>query len=151
MFIEKAYLFQGMEQDFMDQISKVLVEETYPKGEFLFREGEPANFLYILQDGGVRIRLGQKGYLSRMVTNSGEAFGWSSLLGRDVYSATAECVAATRVMKIKKEKLNEIFENNPANGLTFFKRLAEVISRRLTDSYKLFLADHGKSDSSSYG
>ena len=127
------------------------MEESYPKGEFLFREGEPAHFLYILQDGGVRIRLGQRGHLSHMVTNAGEAFGWSSLLGRDAYMATAECVATTRVMKIEKEKLNGIFETNPANGLTFFKRLAEVISRRLTESYKLFLADHGKSDPSSYG
>ena len=151
MFIEEYYLFKEMSRDFTDEIFAYATEESHKKGVFLFKEGDSALFLYVLVEGGIRVRLGQKGYLSHVVIRPGEAFGWSSLLGRDAYTASAECTKATRVIKIDRKKLEQLFAENPTEGLIFFRRLARVIGQRLTNSYKLFLADNDAPGQASYG
>ncbi len=70
----------------------------------------------------------------------GEAFGWSSLLDRDVYSASAECKEPTTLQKIDRRDLQKILEKDPVNGLIFFRRLAETIGNRLLWSYKMMTA-----------
>jgi CRP-like cAMP-binding protein len=142
MFIENAYLFQGMSPEFLEQISQSLIEESYPEGDFLFRQGEPAGFLYVLQEGRVRLTVGERGQVAHTVSNPGEAFGWSSLVERPGYTASAKCVAPTRVIKIGRQNLNRIFERDPASGLMFFRRLARVISQRLVDTYKMLPSAH---------
>jgi CRP-like cAMP-binding protein len=69
------------------------------------------------------------------VSRPGEAFGWSSLVGRDIYSASAECVQPTKLLKIDREDFQEILEKDPINGLSFFRRLAGALGERLIISY----------------
>jgi CRP-like cAMP-binding protein len=70
------------------------------------------------------------------VKQNGEAFGWSSLIGRDRYSASAECTAPTKLLKTDSEKLTVALEKDPANGLVFFKQLAATLGNRLLETYK---------------
>ena len=71
------------------------------------------------------------------VGQNGEAFGWSSLIGRDVYSASAECVEPTKLLVADRTRLNQVLEDDPANGIIFMKHLAATLGNRLIESYKL--------------
>ena len=53
MFINEIDLFEGMSQRFIDEIAKVLVEESYSEGSFLFKERDPANDFYVLEEGSL--------------------------------------------------------------------------------------------------
>ena len=72
-----------------------------------------------------------------IVDHAGEAFGWSSLIDRDVYSASGECLEETILQKFDKNKIHAITENDPVNGLIFFKRFAGTIGTRLLWSYNM--------------
>jgi CRP/FNR family transcriptional regulator, cyclic AMP receptor protein len=144
MLIEQANLFRGLNRQLVEEIGKCCVGESHPAGAFLFRHGEPADYLYILVEGRVRLSIGDLGHIALVVGNPGDAFGWSSLVERENYTASAECLVSTRVTRIGKKVLAEIFERNPESGLQFYKRLATLIAQRLTDTYKLIPAAHGE-------
>ena len=144
MLIEEANLFRGLRRQFVEGVQKQLVEESHDAGEFLFRLGEPAEYLYILVEGRVRLSIGEKGHIALVASGTGDAFGWSSLLENNTYTASAECLVRSRVTKIARKKLAEFFEQDPATGLQFYKRLAELIAQRLLDTYRLIPAAHGE-------
>lgn len=140
MYIQQADLFSGMNKRFVKQIMDGSVEETYQKGDFLFHEGDPAVYFYILIKGRVKLIVGETGPMVHTVNQAGEAFGWSSLVDRNVYSASAECTEKTILQKIDKNAFQKIVEEDMANGVIFFKRLAGIIGNRLIWSYKMITA-----------
>lgn len=151
MFIREAELFKGMSQEFMSDLAKIMVEESYKKGTILFHECDVPDCFYVLEDGRVRLSIGERGHLVQTLTEQGEAFGWSSLVERDTYTSSAECVTQCKLIKIDKEKLNTVFEKHLGDGLLFFKRLAGVIGQRLINSYNSLLSSQGGEDQPSYG
>lgn len=151
MFIEQADLFEGMTQEFVNDIKAIMFEESHPEGVFLFKEGDPANNFYILQEGGVKLTIGHEGHIVQIASNAGEAFGWSSLVGRESYTASAECTVPTRLMKVEKEKLKRVLEDYPANGMIFFKGLARILGQRLLNSYSSLLLAQPSETHRTYG
>lgn len=137
MYIQQSDLFWGMNRDFVKEVMNIAVKESYQKGDFLFREGDPAVNFYILIKGRVKLTIGETGQMVYTVDRSGEAFGWSSLLERDVYSASGECKQETILQKIDSRALLKLVEEDPVNGLIFIKRLAGLIGNRLVWSYKM--------------
>jgi CRP-like cAMP-binding protein len=142
MFIHEADLFKGMNQDVIREIDEVTVKESHDKGDSVFRAGDPADNFYILAGGIVKLTIGEQGYMAHVVSNPGEAFGWSSLVESSHYSASAECSVPTTLLRIEKEELSKIFERHPPSGVAFFKRLAGVVGRRLINSYHSLLISH---------
>ena len=142
MFMQKSKLFRGMDQDVLKAIDKIVVKLSCTEGTVLFHRGQTANDLYILIEGSIELTIGDNGHVTYVVKNSGEAFGWSSLVNQHLYTASAVCSAPTELIRIPSDKLNKLFESNPASGLIFFRRLAEIISKRVATSYNLLLRSH---------
>ena len=151
MFINEIDLFKGMGQGFINEIAKVIVEESYDVGSFLFKEGDPADYFFVLEEGSVRLTIGEEGHITYTIDTPGDSFGWSSLVDRSTYTANAECTQPTKVVKIEKEKLNNIFEKHRFSGLLFYKRLAKIIGERLINNYRVLLSAYKKEGQPSYG
>ncbi len=131
-----------MDQEVLKQIDKIMVKKSCAEGTVLFERGHSANNLYILGEGSIELTIGDNGHVTHVVKTPGEAFGWSSLVNHHVYTASAVCSSPTELVSIPSEKLNRIFESNPASGLIFYRRLAEIISKRVATSYNLLLRSH---------
>lgn len=142
MSIQKSNLFREMDQQVLEEINKIMVEESCAEGKMLFERGESAHNLYILTEGSVELGIGENGFVTHIVSKPGEAFGWSSLVNHHVYTASAICSSPTKLIRIPSEELNKLFERNPASGLMFFKRLSEIISKRVATGYSLLLRSH---------
>ena len=140
MYIQQADLFWGLKRDFVKEFMDIAEKESHKKGHFIFHKGDPANNFYILIKGRVKLRIGEAGEVTYTVDHAGEAFGWSSLIDRDVYSASGECLEETLVQKFDKNKVNSILDKDPVNGLIFFKRFAGTIGNRLLWSYNMLTA-----------
>jgi CRP-like cAMP-binding protein len=151
MFLKESDLFKGLSQQFINEIGNIMVEESYNKGDFVIKEGAPAERFFILQKGEVRLSVGEKGQISLMICNWGEAFGWSSFVDRSTYTSSAECLAPTKLIRIEKEKLEKIFEKDLASGVIFYKRLAGIIGERLINSYRKLLSAYKEGGPPSYG
>ncbi len=151
MYLKQKDIFWPMNKDFVKEIMQVAVTESHPEGKWLFHEGDPANTFYILLKGRVKLSLGQTGHVVYIVSNAGEVFGWSSLIGRQSFSASAECMAPTKLLSLDKEKLQMVLEKNPANTLLLYKRLAEILGNRLLQSYTIISSTSPAEISPSYG
>ncbi len=95
--------------------------------------------------GAVKLSFGTSGQVVFTLNHAGEAFGWSSLLGRSLYAANAQCTEPTRLIRIDRVKFNTVLEADPVNGLVLVRRLSEMLGERLNRTYKM-LADRGPAE-----
>jgi len=143
MYIDTAYLFEGLREETRKKILATAVEESHAQGDLLFHQDDPALNFYILIEGRVRISIGPQGLLAHVSSDPGDMIGWSSLVGNNTYTASAECLGPVKVDKIEKSQLDKILHEDPESGMAFFKHLAALIGLRLVDSYHATLAAHG--------
>jgi CRP-like cAMP-binding protein len=137
MYIKQSELFMGTSMDFVKKFMDISEMSSHKKGEILFRENDPANFFFILLNGRVKLSVGQPKQVVYNAARNGEAFGWSSLIGGTVYSASAECLEPTKLLKTDSNKLSRILAEDADNGIIFFKQLAATLGNRLLETYKV--------------
>ena len=137
MYFRQADIFWGLEKHFVKEIMKNAVQESHEEGKLLFGEGDVADTFYVLLKGRIKLNIGKTGRVVYVVSKAGEAFGWSSLIDRDVYTASAECQVPTKLLKFDKAELQKVLDEDPVNGLIFFKRLAGTLGTRLLQSYSM--------------
>ena len=143
MYIKQSDLFTGTSMDFVKKFMDISEMSSHQKGEVLFRENDPARFFFILLNGRVKLSVGSPKQVVYNAGRNGEAFGWSSLIGGDVYSASAECIEATKLLKTSSDKLSRILEADPDNGIIFFRQLASTLGKRLLETYKMITPKTG--------
>lgn len=151
MYLKQKDIFWDMNRDFVKKIMDIAATTSHKEGEWLFHEGDPANAFYILLKGRVKLSLGETGHIVYIVSNAGEAFGWSSLIGRESFSASAECMTPTKVLNWDKDSLQKVLEKDPVNSLFLYKRLAELLGSRLLKSYTIIASLSPVEISPSYG
>jgi len=117
--------------------------ESHQAGEMLFHEGDPAGWFFILLKGRIKLSLGQTGRVVYLVSHAGELFGWSSMVGRSSYSASAECMTPTKLLRFDKNRLKEIIQKDAASSATLFQNLAAILGNRLIRSYELNISATG--------
>jgi CRP-like cAMP-binding protein len=135
MYGESEYLFHGLSDETRKKILELGYEISYGPGECIFRENEAAANFYILNQGRIRLSAGRRLLLAHVASSVGDVIGWSSLVGNSTYTASAECMTDTRVIRIAKQQLDEILAGDPRSGMNFFKNLAAMVGQRLVRTY----------------
>ena len=140
MYIQQADFFYGTSMSFARSIMKIADKVSFAAGETIFTEGDPAEHLYVLIEGRVRIMIGELGHIVYIVSNGGEAFGWSTLVGRQFYSATAECLEPTTLFAFDRQRFQQEVEKDPVSGQILYKGLTKTLAKRLLETYKMIAA-----------
>jgi CRP-like cAMP-binding protein len=151
MIVTEIELFKGIEAEVMNRISNICSEENYSKGEVLFNKGEKAECLYILEKGSLHLVIANGGTIKYLLKDTGQVFGWSSMVESGQYTASGVCATDLKVLKIEKEQLDKLFSQYPDAGLKILKRLAAVISQRLINAYNDLLSARRQDTTPSYG
>ena len=136
MYFKQSDFFAGMARGFVKDIMANVEKSTYEAGDVIFKEGDEARHFYILIKGHVKLTIGRDGYTAYIINRAGECFGWSSLIDRTHYSASAVCGAPTLLMRLEKTDVRRVIKNDPHTGLIFMERLAGMIGDRLLRCYK---------------
>jgi len=140
MYIKQKNLLAGMDKAFVKELMAQTEKKQYEAGEIVYREGQHSSRFYVLVKGCVKQVYGRDGNLVFTLNHAGEAFGWSSLLGRSTYAATAVCTDPTTLVQIDRMKFNRILEGDPVNGLLLVRRLGELLGERLDRTYQWMAA-----------
>ncbi len=122
-----------------DRVNALKALETwFEKDQEIFREGESSRELYILIEGAVDVRKGDKTIAT--VSESGAYLGeMSTLLG---LPRTATCVAGKRcrMIRVPERRVPDFFAHSPAMAI----KLAKVLAQRLHEmnsKYEALLRD----------
>jgi CRP-like cAMP-binding protein len=151
MIISETELFKGINFKDMQEIARICCEESYAKNTIIFRQNELAKCLYILEEGSVDLIVQNGGTLTYKLTEEGEIFGWSSMVENGRYTASVVCATDLKVIKIEREKLDQIFRLYPEVGLKLIGRMAAVFSKRLSKAYQNLLMVSKPDSIAAYG
>jgi len=135
MHLKMGDFIMGMGKEFATEAMDISEKMALHAGSVLFRIGDGAGCFYVLLTGQVQLSLGPTGPVVYQARHPGEIIGWSCLIGRKTYSASAECTAATELLRFDRESFLRILSKNPANEALLFKRVAEMLGNRLLELY----------------
>jgi CRP-like cAMP-binding protein len=142
-----ASIFEGIAEATRRRILESSREEPCAPGDFIFRQGQPAHHLFILAEGRVRMTQGRGELLAYVASEPNDLIGWSALLENATYTASAQCLAPVKVLRIEKQILDHILSEDTASGMVFYKTVVAIIGRRLMKSYEAMLSLHGLRES----
>jgi len=99
--------------------------ERHGAGDILFRKGDPADRLYIIQDGRVRFtEIGK-------VMSDGEVFGEVGLFApRNVRTLSARCDSDCRLHTITRQKVLELYYQNPQFGFFLMRLVSGIVDNQ---------------------
>jgi CRP-like cAMP-binding protein len=133
MPFSQADLFWGMSINFVTAATDLAVHITGNEGEPLFDIGEVADRFYVLLKGSVTMRRG-KGKLYT-AQQAGEIFGWSALIHREDYAASATCDTRSELLNIKSKPFLKLLNEHPEDKATLYERLAMMLGNQLLEVY----------------
>jgi CRP-like cAMP-binding protein len=136
MYIRQTDLFWGLNQTVVTRVMGIARRESYDEGEVLFRSDDAARHLFILAQGEVKIVLGETGTQVYTGSRVGEAFGWGSLIDRQTYGGNAICTTPVVVLKLDRERLLKLLDQDVHSGYLFFKHLSRALGGRLMQAYR---------------
>lgn len=108
-------LFQGFAPDEGDRVVAAGTMRVLSRGEVLFREGEPANALYLVESGRIKltqITAGGQEVIMRYLA-PGDAFAAVTLFEHGIYPVTARATERTRLRAWSREILPELVREHP--------------------------------------
>ncbi|MFC1858783.1 Crp/Fnr family transcriptional regulator [Thermodesulfobacteriota bacterium] len=135
MYLKQSDLFFGLGHNFLKETMAIAEKVPFEDGEFIFREGDPANYFYILIKGKISLILGDPAQVVYTTSGVGELFGCACLIGRDNYFLSAQCDKSSMLLRLDRQILNKILDNDTDNSILFFKNLAAALGNRLRQMY----------------
>ena len=115
--------------DFKLLIGPQVPERSYKAGETIFKEGDPATELYVIQDGQVSIQSGNR-QLGSLDANN--IFGEMALIDQAPRSATAVAATDVTLVPVSEQQFLFLISQTPYVALNVMRTLA----RRLRASNK---------------
>jgi toluene monooxygenase system ferredoxin subunit len=132
--LDVGELFNGLAAGTIEALSALAKVEEHAKGATLYRPGDPAEDLYVLDAGRVEFLIGRGEHTARggFMLKKGEVFGWAALLeGYPARIASARCLEDSRLLRINGKQALALLESDPASGFIVMRRLAALIARHL--------------------
>ncbi len=110
----------------MTEPSQSYFLEDYPAGTTMFRQGEPGDWVYVIQSGQVEIRRefqGQDCLLA--VLGGGDFFGEMAVLAGEPREATVKAVEPLEALRIPADEFQAFLAGNPQIAVGMLKSLVE--------------------------
>ncbi len=128
--LRKVHLFEGVPDEDLEEIAKLVDSRHVDGGEIVFPEGEPGDAFYIVFRGAVEIVKSRPagGEDKLAVREKGDGFGEMSLLNDAPRSATARAMEASELMVIRQSAFQELI-----GGESLALRMLRGISQDLRE------------------
>ena len=123
----------GMSEHHIRLLADCAMRSHFDADQVIFREGETANRFYLIERGEVVLESFMAGSQAATIdtVRDGELLGWSWLFAPYVWHFTARAKQPTEAIFFYGTVLREYCERDQALGFELFKRMSEVMTRRL--------------------
>ena len=136
MVLRDADVIKGMSSQAIDEIGQMAEALGLQEGSMVFQQGDLADSFYVLEAGGLSMQVAGLNRAVYHVEQPGAIVGWSSMAGRDNYTASAECIRPTKLFRINCQKLDRLLSRHPADGMLFYKQLSKIVAQRMIVYYQ---------------
>ena len=121
---------EGMCEQQLRSLSEAAMRASFAEGEWIFREGEPADRFYLIQEGSVFITSRMPGHSQIVIQTIGTG-GWSWLFEPYTWHFDARVDEPMRALFFHAAFLREQCEEDPKLGYDLMNRVSRVVIHRL--------------------
>ncbi|MEP7000652.1 MAG: cyclic nucleotide-binding domain-containing protein [bacterium] len=143
--LRNVVIFKDLDESDLTEIAEVCREEKFVSGEYIFREGETGNRLYLICEGEVRISrdVPGSGEEALAILKPGALFGEMAVFDRHERSTHAISNGGTTALTISRPDFEMALDFNREMAYKVLWAVTRVLSGRLrntNDSLRSFLA-----------
>jgi CRP/FNR family cyclic AMP-dependent transcriptional regulator len=149
-------------KSFLARVGRGRTVVTFFPGNGIFAQGDPANAVFYIQDGRVKLtvvsRQGKEAVIA--ILGPGDFFGEGCLAGQSVRMASASAMSECSIMRLEKIPLTKVLREEPDFSQMFLMHVlsrnirveADLVDQLFNSSEKrlarvlLLLANFGKED-----
>jgi CRP/FNR family cyclic AMP-dependent transcriptional regulator len=134
--LANMHLFRGLVPEALERIAAIASQEAYAVGQFVFREGEVGDKLYLILEGKVRIsrQLSGMGEEALAILGVGEAFGEMSLIDDTPRSADARAHENVKLLVITREAFEDLLFIHKDLAFEILWNFIKTLSGRLREA-----------------
>ena len=131
--IKQHPFFAGLDEAFCNLLCGCAKNVCFQAGQYLFHEGEPAEWFYPLRHGRVALQVTApgRGALTFQTVGEGEIVGVSWLVPPYRWSNDAKAIELTRAIAMDATCLRQKCESDHDLGYEMMKRFMPVLIQRL--------------------
>ena len=131
-------IFAELHKDQMHLLGPLFEELSFQAGTVIFRQGETADFLYLLINGTVDMSFKPYDGVPITVSHVGKdgLFGWSAVVGSENYTSSALAIEPVKTFRVRGSELRRFCVEHPEAGKVILERLADGVSSRWQDAHK---------------
>jgi signal-transduction protein with cAMP-binding, CBS, and nucleotidyltransferase domain len=123
LILKSADLLKDVGPRRLLELAEVAREVEITKGETIYKEEDPADALYMVVEGRVRIVTGER----TSEVGPGEAFGTWALVDDSGRGHRAECIEDGRTLALHRDEFYDV----AASDLTLLQEVVRALARRL--------------------
>ncbi len=134
--------FHDMEAVHLETIVGCVTNVRFAPGDFIFRDGAPADHFYVVREGkvGVEVFVPGRGAIRVDTIEAGDVLGWSWLFPPYKAHFDARALTQVRALALDGACLRGKCEKDPVLGYQIMKRFAPILIQRL-DATRMQLLD----------
>jgi CRP-like cAMP-binding protein len=134
LLLQGVKMFQDAEIEHLAKIAALAHEVRFKKDDFIFKEGDQIDAVYIVVEGTVSIRVGSH----ELLIKEKEAFGWGDLYEKGSRRSTARVCSPMMALRIDREEFFDLLSDHfdiVRSMLHYFTTLAVHLEymARITD------------------
>lgn len=144
--LAKHPFFADLDAETLDLISGCAANASFKPGEYIFREGDPADQFYIIRFGKISVEINAPGRGPHPVQTlgAGEVLGWSWLIPPHRWRFDSRALELVRAISLDGKCLRAKCDENHRLGYRLLSRFSGVMAKRL-EATRLQLMDvYGK-------
>ena len=141
-------IFANINPETLESLLKLLKEERFGQGEYVVREGDHAEAMYIIRSGEVEVRKAirreHEKYKTLAILEEGDIFGEMAVFGEEFRSADVVARKDALLWKMDYSELFNILRSDPAGGVKILQVIITILvtrikslNRELTTLYEL--------------
>ena len=143
--LRSVAIFKDLDTGELARVAEVCREQSFAGGEYIFREGESGNRLYLIVEGEVRISrdVPGSGEEALAILKPGAMFGEMAVFDRSERSTDAISNGGTKVVTIARSDFELLLDFNRELAHKVLWAMVRMLSARLrstNDSLRTFLA-----------
>ncbi len=131
--LSRITLFQDLDKAGLSTLAPLLTPKRYHAGSLVFREFDPSDALYIVEQGAVVVSKHVRDDVDIVLTRfrSGDFFGEMGLFDAAPRSATAQVEIDSTLWQLNRKVFHNIFSSHPDIAAKICYRLVIVFIERL--------------------
>jgi CRP-like cAMP-binding protein len=137
MTAASCYLFRGLSEEKMDAIYALAASRTVHQGEWLFHKADPAEHIFLVEDGAIELILPVEPNIEipvALIRPGNGCVGVGALVEPYRYTLSARCRVDSHLTSFSGHELRRLFQADPVFGSTVMTNLAQRLQERLLET-----------------